>query len=293
MNHRVRKLVILALLALTLPALSQTPRSASSGPKIIIKELEIEGTSTIDTTQLNDIRDSLLELRITEDPKELAQRLRNAFQERGYFDADVASVNIKALDPLARPKPVKVQATVSDGPRFLLGNIIFAGYRSLPPERLREAFPLPIGEFFSSAKVRSGLEKLLELYNASGYLDFSAVPNVNKSGEARISLTIQVHEGPQYHFKEFKTHGDPELGARLLSRWQLEPGAAFDAFYVGKFLDENSSLLPRGFSRSRDLNIAQNCRDAVVSVEMNLDPQKPYTQSPSVTNCDEKKDEDE
>jgi outer membrane protein assembly factor BamA len=291
MNHRLPRLAILTLLALTLPLLSQTPRSTPSGPKIIIKELGIEGTSTIDTAQLNDIRDSLLELRMTDDTKELAQRLRNAFQERGYFDVDVASVNIKALDPLARPKPVKVQATVSDGPRFLLGNIIFAGYRSLPPERLREAFPLPIGEFFSSAKVRSGLEKLLELYNASGYLDFSAVPSVNKSGEASISLTIQVHEGPQYHFKEFKTHGDPELGSRLLSRWQLEPGAVFDAFYVQKFLDENSSLLPSNFAKSRDLNIAQNCRDAIVSVEMNLDPQKPYTPTPNVTNCDEKKEE--
>ncbi len=286
--------VVFIVFACCLASVSQsTSKRPSTGPKIIIRELALEGTKTLDTTELNEIRDTLLELRMNEDSNELTERLRNTFQEKGYFDVGVSTLKITPLDPLATPKPVRVEAVVTEGPRFRLANIVFAGFRAFPAERLREAFPVPLGEFVSTPKIRSGLEKLMKLYNSSGYLDAYVLPNTTKSGEAKLTLKIEIHEGTQYHFREFKTYGDQELGGRLLSRWQLEPGAVFDASYINTFLDENSSLLPSGFSRARDLNVAQDCREALVTVEMNLNPEKPHTPTPSISDCDSKKQDGE
>jgi len=52
-----------------------------------------------------------------DDSDELSERIRNQFQDRGYFKAEVEKLNIKVIDPLAAPKPIRMEAQVSEGGR--------------------------------------------------------------------------------------------------------------------------------------------------------------------------------
>jgi outer membrane protein assembly factor BamA len=89
--------------------------------EVVIRELVIGGTRTLDNTELNEITSSLVETRSNDSSKELGDRVRDTFQQRGYFDAEVKHVKFKALDPLAVPKLVRVEAEVEEGPRYRPG----------------------------------------------------------------------------------------------------------------------------------------------------------------------------
>lgn len=72
----------------------------------------------------------------------------------------MTTLKVKPVDALARPKPVRIEADVAEGVRFKIGGIMFEGNRATPAEQLLKSFPMKIGEFFSTGKVRSGLENL-------------------------------------------------------------------------------------------------------------------------------------
>jgi outer membrane protein assembly factor BamA len=47
------------------------------------------------------------------------------FQDRGYFKAEVEKLDIKVIDPLASPKPIRMEAQVNEGARYRLSTIDF------------------------------------------------------------------------------------------------------------------------------------------------------------------------
>jgi hypothetical protein len=64
--------------------------------------------------------------------------------------------------------------------------------------------------------------------------------------------------------------GPPEVAEKLQTRWELAPGAVFNAGYVKTFLEKNGSLLPGDFTQSDDVELFTDCRDATVSVHLHL-----------------------
>ena len=76
--------------------------NVGSSDRVVIEEVEIAGTSTLDTQQLQEITNSLTTLRTSSNEEELRQRIKDAFQERGYFNADVTGLKVVTLDPLEK-----------------------------------------------------------------------------------------------------------------------------------------------------------------------------------------------
>jgi hypothetical protein len=76
-----------------------------------------------------------------------------------------------------------------------------------------------------------------------------------------------------------------EAAARLRSEWKLAEGAVYDATYVDHYLDDNRALLPVSFSRE-NVQIFQNCPDALVEVQMIIDPdEEPSHPAPKNVEC--------
>jgi hypothetical protein len=61
-----------------------------------------------------------------------------------------------------------------------------------------------------------------------------------------------------------------EVAEKLQTRWELAPGAVFNASYVKTFLERNGSLLPGDFTQSDDVELFTDCRDATVAVYFHL-----------------------
>ena len=271
------KLWLLSLLFTILALPSSAQRSTiNASNQVVMQEVEIDGPSTLDTEQLQEIENSLTALRTsTDDEEELRQRIRDVFQKHGYFDADVTGLKVIPLDPLAKPKPVRIEADVSEGPRFKLSEIRFIGNSAASSEDLRQMFPLRAGEFFSTAKARGGFDAMRKQYLALGYLDWTVVPSTDKSGAAQVTLTLDITEGPQYRMGTLEIEGKSDATSQLRRSWQLEKGQPFDPSYPGRFLEENKALIPPEFQASRDLQTVRDCSDFNVLVRINLDAKTP------------------
>jgi outer membrane protein assembly factor BamA len=184
-------------------------------------------------------------------------------------------LDIKVIDPLASPKPVRLEAQVSEGPRYRLSSIEFTGNHALSAQELRATFPIKAGEEFNASKIRTGLGSMYGLYKSRGFLEFVSIPETKFDSGSAASLSIEVQEGRQYRMDKLEILGPSEVAEKLEVQWELVPGAVFSAGYVETFLEKNRSLLPADFTQSNDVELFPDCRDATVSVHLHLteDPQ--------------------
>ena len=257
---------------------------------ILVKDVTITGTQNLTSDELLQMSGSMIGACFNDDPEEISERLRAQFQDRGYFAVEVKSVGFKPLDPLANPKPVVVEAEVTNGPQFLFSELTIAGNRGVPADTLRQAFAFKMGDVFERAKVATGLEHLREIYGKHGYLDSYSIPETRPASDGKISLTITIHEGPQYHMGKLEIVAEREVAARLREAWKLQEGAVYDRSYIDTFIDENGSLLPNGFKRD-DVATAVNCPEELVNVRLVLDPAKASTDNKwTSVPCKEKDD---
>jgi outer membrane protein assembly factor BamA len=238
---------------------------------ILITDFTITGTQTIGATELARITSDLIGSCFDEDSEELGERIRASFQDRGYFAAKVNSLGFKPRDPLGIPKPVTLEAEVSDGPRYKLGEITFVENHAFSSEKLREQFPLKKGELFERGKVASGLDRLRKLYSTQGFLDFTAIPDTKFASNGTANLNISIQEGSQYHMGKLDIVADKEVAARLRAEWKQAEGDVYDHTYIDQYLEANRDLLPVGFTRA-NIHRIQNCPDAVVEVRLIIDP---------------------
>jgi outer membrane protein assembly factor BamA len=260
----------LFLSATFLPAECVNDYRSNKKAGILISDFTITGTLTIGATELARITSDLIGSCFDEDSEELGARIRESFQDRGYFAVKVNSLGLKPRDPLAIPKPMTLEAEVSDGPRYKLGEITCLGNHSFSSEKLREQFPLKRGDVFARGKVASGLESLRKLYGTQGFLDWTAVPETKFVSNATASLNVTIQEGPQYHMGKLDIAADKEVAARLRAAWKLGEGDVYDNTYIDQFLEANRDLLPEGFSRA-NIHGIQNCPDAAVEVRLIVD----------------------
>lgn len=286
---RLLKLAILA--ALCSYAYSQTAHIASqNSSQILSEEVVISGTTTLDSQQLNEITSSLTARRMGDDEKEVTDRIRDTFAQRGYLRAEVTNVKIRPLDPLARPKRVRIEADVAEGARFKMAVISFSGNQGISGDELRNSFPIKIGEFYSVGKIRSGLENIRKQYVSKGYLDFSVIPRLQTMNGSQVLIVFDITEGQQYRMGELELVGKSAPVDELQQHWNLKPGDPFDAYYLDKFLGENSNLLPTEFSARNDAFIVRDCKHMTVTVHLELDPKRPWTPRPKDIDCNAAKD---
>ena len=278
------------LLAVLAHGQSAEPKKPRTGQQIAAQEVVISGTTALDSAQLHDIADSLISVTMGDDEEEVRDRIRDKFQQRGYFDAQVTSLEIVVLDPLAKKKPVRIQAEVEEGPLFHFAAIEFTGNKAFSSEELRKLVVLKVGDIFSTGKGRSALDSLRARYVKAGYLEFVPIPNTEKSGSAQIMLSIDIDEGTQYRMGELKIGGKSDSASKLQAEWELKTGEPYDPGYLGKYLTEHRDLLPDDFSSDRDVLWLRDCSDDTVNVTIELDPKRPWTPMPQDKPCEPKKD---
>jgi outer membrane protein assembly factor BamA len=263
--------VVSGLLFVSCPSsLAQTLNQSLNDRKILVESFVISGTQAVDSAELAEITNSMAASTFNDDAEELRERIRAQFQDRGYFKAELQKLDIKVIDPLASPKPVRLEAQVSEGPRCRLSSIEFTGNHALSSQDLRANFPIKIGDDFARSKIAAGLERMRGLYGSQGFLDSVFIPDVELDSSSTTKLNIEVQEGPQYRMDKLEILGPPEVAEKLQTRWELAPGAVFNAGYVKTFLERNGSLLPGDFTPSDDVELFTDCRDATVSVHLHL-----------------------
>ncbi len=276
------KQTLLLVTCLTVVAHAECAKDLRSDKRggVFIVAFNVTGTTTLSSDELARLVEDFVGSCYDDDSEEMGQRLRAAFQDRGYFAVEVKSLSFKPGDPLGIPKPVTVDAEVAEGLRYKMGETTFLENHAFSAERLRQEFTLKKGEVFERGKVASGLDSLRKLYASSGYLDFYCIPDTEPSSNGIMSLKLTVDEGPQYHMGKLEILGGAkEAAARLRSGWNMAEGSTYDSGYIRKFVEENRSLLPEGFTAG---NVRQvlNCPEALVEVALVIDGRESTSEPP-------------
>lgn len=291
----VRCTLLLALVfsASFLVAQCTTDHRKNKNSGVLIADFTITGSQTISATDLARITNDMTGSCYDEDSEEMEQRLRAAFQDRGYFKVEVKSVRFKPHDPLGVPKPVTLEGDVDEGPQYKLADVSFANNHAFPVSRLRQQFPLKKGALMERGKVASGLESLRKLYGTHGYLDYIAIPEIEFVSNATVNLTVTIEEGPQYHMGKLDIVADKEAAGRLRTEWKLAEGSVYNNRYIDEYLTAARDILPSKFSRA-DVERAQNCPEASVQIRLIVDPAKdaPHSEPKNIP-CEDDKDKKE
>lgn len=194
------------------------------------------------------------------DPDEVEERVRRKLRDLGFYHAQVEKPETfptrdAEMNQGLPANGVDVSVKVSPGPQYRFGAIEFKHATVFPPEALRSQFPIQTGSLFNTASVIYGLDRLKNLYQAKGHINFGAIPMPLVDEKLHVvSLTIDVDEGKAYVFGPLILDGtEPHAGDgdALVSSWSALQGKAYNPDLLKDWLASNWPSGTEGLSHMR------------------------------------------
>lgn len=234
------------------PASVEIVFNIDEGPKVKVGEVSFEGLNVLSrkgarramkntkplgipySLVLESLFTRTFDIRKLEEDKE---RLRNAYQKRGYFKANVLKHDLDVRDSPGRGtflipwsmlfnKPKKhadINLLVEEGERYERGKLSFTDVElfRVPDQVLGPVFAMQEGAIFDVEKLRKGMENLKKLYGEFGYIDFVAEPSFEfREDEAppKIDLNLAVDEGKQFFVRRIEFEGNSTTRDKVIRR---------------------------------------------------------------------------
>jgi outer membrane protein assembly factor BamA len=187
--------------------------------------------------------------------QEVTDRLRDAWQQQGYFMVGIDLRDAQVSDQSAETRTVVLMMKVDAGQQYRLDEIRFqitafypygqspsslpagAEHRQFSADELRAFFPIEQGDIFDTHKLQQGLVALRKAYGTKGFINMSAVPTTQTDEKtARITLTLEIEEGKQFRIGNIKVLGqDPSTSRQRLESSGLISGNIFDPTRLDEF----------------------------------------------------------
>ncbi|MGI9100824.1 MAG: outer membrane protein assembly factor BamA [Terriglobales bacterium] len=213
------------------------------------------------------------------------ERVRDAFQRRGYFKALVKDPKTQTRDtgsagfhiPLIMHGPGKVidiTVPVEEGERYRLKEIKFTGNKAITNTALlRRAMPIKDGEIFNIELIRKGLKNLQDAYGSLGYINFTPVPDTTFDDEKKlISINIDIDEGKPYYVRRIEFKGNTTTRDKVIRReLGVEEGHVFNKqLWDVSILRLNQLGYFEKLTSEQDSEIKQNNQEATVDITLKV-----------------------
>jgi outer membrane protein assembly factor BamA len=162
--------------------------------------------------------------------EEASERVRAAYQNEGYFKAEVTAKAVPVAEDSTGRYDIAIKVLV-EGKQYRLGDLRLIHMTAFSEPELRDVFLIQRGEIFSREKISKGLEELRRVYGREGYINFTAVPDtVFDENNDSINLEIDVDEGKQFRLRSVEVLGvDAETKARVLNDLAVKPGDVYNS----------------------------------------------------------------
>jgi len=192
MGHKL--FLSLALAAVGLLAAAASAQQSCAGFNYVVSRVELPSATNLTPAQQADVRIRLVGRCIGKSQlQEMSDRVRDAYQSFGYFQASVSEPQVAVLDNNRDPAPIALSFSVNEGPQFRLTKINFRGITMFQPEEIAAMSPLAVNDVFDTSKVRELLDGLRRAYAAKGFQGVSPWPKTEIVGHS-VELTIIVDE---------------------------------------------------------------------------------------------------
>jgi outer membrane protein insertion porin family len=240
------------------PASVQVNFIVKEGPKVKVGNISFTGNQHVSSRELRSAMKNLRPIGIphsiifenlfakTYDASKLeedAERVRRAYQDRGYFRASTGEplTHLRNESGLSfftfRPrkgKRIDIRIPVDEGARYRLGSITFKGNKAVPDanlKALRAQFPLKDGEYFNFTAFGKGLQNLQKAYGQLGYINFSAspVPQIDDDKKT-VSFVVDLEEGKPFYVSRIEFQGNTVTRDFVIRReLLLEEGQVYNS----------------------------------------------------------------
>lgn len=179
--------------------------------------LDFPGASEMQPAELETaLRDAGLYLSLLLDPGAATRYLENYYRRRGYLDA-VISPPAPYFNESAGIATITVP--VSEGPRFLIGDLNFEGNRAFDDDRLWMLVPISSGSIYSPELILESEDILEEFYRNNGFTEVIITYRVNRVSErARADITFKIDENARSIIREIRVDGNRLTSERLVRR---------------------------------------------------------------------------
>jgi outer membrane protein insertion porin family len=200
----------------------QATLATNAGPKVQVKAVETKVSKRtlkkyVPIFQERTVDNDLL--------VEGMRNLRDYFQSKGYYDADVDFRVLPQQDEIET-----IEYVISTGERFKLAEVIIAGNKYFNTAVIRERMFMQPASFnvrrgrYSEAFRKRDEENIENLYRSNGFRDVDVTATVerNYQGKAeQIAVTVKIVEGPQWFVDKVSL-----VGLKQVNREDLESGFA-------------------------------------------------------------------
>ena len=225
------------------------------GPKVKVGKIRFEGNKHVSSRYLISAMKNLKPIGIprsiilehllsrTYDATKLqedAERVRDAYQQKGYFKALVQDPKTNIHDshgfriPLIQKKGGKVvdiTMPVEEGERYRLKEVKFSGNKAYSSEILRRLIPMKDGDIFNTKLMRDGIKNLHDAYGALGYINFTPVPDTEIDDEHKtVTVKFDIDEGKQFFVRRIEFQGNTTTRDKVIRReLRLQEGQVYNS----------------------------------------------------------------
>ena len=197
-----------------------------------VRDVDFTGNKKIATNTLQEKID--LKLGSVYNPVDVQrarEKLKEYYEEEGYFEAQITPEVEKFADG-----DVRVAFNINEGRRITIEQVVIVGNNGLTSRQIKRAMVVQERDYFilrgtvQRQKLDEDIERILALYNDHGYIQARVESHdiVVDRENARVIITINVVEGPQYRIDEVKLTGVTLLPESEVRRQlKFKPGDVF------------------------------------------------------------------
>ncbi|MEZ5363611.1 MAG: translocation/assembly module TamB domain-containing protein [Bryobacterales bacterium] len=187
------------------------------GVKFSNVQLVFEGAKGIATDDLELVLERTnLRDRLKAEPREVADRLKRYYYQRGYLNAEVERPRFDLEPDTATGKVI---IAIKEGPLFEIGKLSFPTVKAVTEEEARAAVEPAIGTPYTPEYLEEALRKLEDLYWQKGYNDVLVNFQLTRREEAaRVDITFDITENNKDVVEQIEVAGNQNVSDKLIRR---------------------------------------------------------------------------
>lgn len=168
------------------------------------------------------------------------ETLRAFYQNRGYLEFTVNSVNVSITPD---KKDIYIAINITEGPKYTVGSIKFAGDMLIPDAELRKLVDIKTGEIFSREKVTDAIKLISDRLGDEGYAfaNVNAIPDLDKKNHT-AAFTFSIDPGHRVYVRRINITGNTRTKDEVIRREfrQMEGG-----WYMGAKIKDSKRRIDR------------------------------------------------
>jgi len=223
--------------------------SVNEGRRITIDSIEIRGNKGLSDRQIKRalvtqereffiLRGKLQRQKLDED----VERILSVYNDHGYIQARVEGYDVAVNREKAR---VTLTFTVVEGPQYRVDAVRIVGVTLFPESEVRRLVELKPGDVYSRAKLRDSVRQIGDLYSTIGRAAADVSPRTEQKPDARVTLTLEVSEGPEVYVERINISGNLRSQDKILRR--EVPMVEGDLFTLQKLQRARQRLINLGY----------------------------------------------